>query len=121
MISGMSLNKEKAPDFAGRVIFITGGKMTSTDIPLPTISVHPGIVKTNLMGNLEFFDKPFFYLANFCQLVDTAQGAHNTLWAATSGRSKIRIDWSDVMYDPVGKLTKKLNVAVQDVGLATRL
>ncbi|CAG8974863.1 hypothetical protein HYALB_00000478 [Hymenoscyphus albidus] len=83
-----------------------------------SISIHPGIVKTNLVGNLGFFDKAFVYLANFRQLVDTAHGAHNTLWAATSDRSKI---WNGQMYDPVGKLTEKLNVAVQDDGLATRL
>ncbi len=65
-----------------------------------TVSVHPGVVKPDLVGNLGLVDKAFAYVGNFGNVIAPQEDVLNQLWAAT-GSKKGTIE-NGATYMPVG-------------------
>jgi NAD(P)-dependent dehydrogenase (short-subunit alcohol dehydrogenase family) len=68
-----------------------------------SLSIHPGVVGTGLVGNLGPLFKALVYVTSWWQMKTPREGAFNQTWAATSDRSKI-VNGS--YYVPVGVLKK---------------
>lgn len=83
-----------------------------------SVSVHPGVVHTDLVGNLGLANRMLVHVTNIGQIVTPAEGAHNQLWAATSPRSQIV---SGAFYEPVGLLSTKLDATSRSEKLAAEL
>ncbi|KAK5164512.1 uncharacterized protein LTR77_009718 [Saxophila tyrrhenica] len=93
---------------------------------ITSVSVHPGLVRTNLADNVE----PSFMFSILTSLTWTPlyssaeQGAYNALWAATAPKGSVE---NGAYYDPVGKKAGKkgqtsgLADAGRDKDLAERL
>lgn len=83
------------------------------------VAVHPGVVATDLVGDLGFFDRAFIYTTNFGKLLKPEEGAYNQCWAATVARERIE---SGIYYEPVGKKEEgRLDKTAKDDVLAGRL
>ena len=83
-----------------------------------SVSIHPGVVHTDLVGNLGLANRMLVHVTNIGQIVKPAEGAHNQLWAATSPRSTIV---SGAFYEPVGLLSTKLDATSRSEKLAAEL
>ena len=83
-----------------------------------SVSIHPGVVETDLVGNLSFGKKSLVYLTNLGKLLKPAEGAYNQLWAATAPRDKIV---NGAYYEPVGSLSSKLDKPAKSEQLAREL
>lgn len=85
-----------------------------------SVSIHPGVVQTGLVGNLGFANKLLVYATNFGRMLKPAEGAYNQLWAATtSDRSKIV---NGAFYEPVGVLSNnKVDATSRSEKLAAEL
>ena len=73
---------------------------------ITSVSIHPGVVATGLVGNLSFLNKALVYVTNIGKVQVPANGAWNQLWAATAKAGDIV---NGAYYEPVavlGKLTK---------------
>jgi NAD(P)-dependent dehydrogenase (short-subunit alcohol dehydrogenase family) len=66
---------------------------------ITSVPVHPGVVKTDLIGNLGYWSRVMLYMGRLGSLMEPEEGAHNQLWAATKGGGEVR---SGVYYGPVG-------------------
>ncbi|TQV98373.1 oxidoreductase, short-chain dehydrogenase/reductase family [Cordyceps javanica] len=51
---------------------------------LTSVCVHPGVIKTQLVTELGFWQKMLVYVTNPGGLMTPRQGCYNTLWAATA-------------------------------------
>lgn len=86
---------------------------------ITSVSVHPGVVATELVGNSKFMDRALIHATNFGNLLKPEEGAFNQVWAATAPREKLE---NGMYYELVGKLAwKKLDKTARDDGLAKRL
>lgn len=86
---------------------------------ITSVSVHPGVVATELIGNSKFIDRALIHVTNFGNLLEPEEGAFNQVWAATASREKLE---NGMYYEPVGKMAqKKLDKTARDDGLAKRL
>lgn len=86
---------------------------------ITSVSVHPGVVATELIGNSKFMDRALIHVTNFGNLLEPEEGAFNQVWAATASREKLE---NGMYYEPVGKMAqKKLDKTARDDGLAKRL
>ena len=56
---------------------------------ITSVSIHPGVIATGLVGNLTFAKKTLVYLAHLGQVKDPATGAWNQLWAVAVDKDKI--------------------------------
>ncbi|KAI0475568.1 hypothetical protein GGR56DRAFT_519965 [Xylariaceae sp. FL0804] len=83
-----------------------------------SLSVHPGVVKTALVSDLRWSQKPMVYLPNLGQMLTPEQGTYNLLWAITADRSSIK---SGGFYTPVGKLSSDKTKASEDPALSKKL
>ncbi len=72
---------------------------------ITTVSVHPGIVKTDPVGSLGLVDKAFVYAGNFGTVTAPQEDVLNQLWAAT--RSKKGTIENGAFYMPVGIQARK--------------
>lgn len=71
---------------------------------LLAVSVHPGVVETELVTKLPWIKKHFVYGANYVQgisMLTPEQGCLNQIWAATATRSKVV---NGGFYTPIGVL-----------------
>ena len=68
---------------------------------ITAISIHPGIVATELMGNLGWMDWALVKLFNPKRLLPVKEGAYNQLWAATTPAERLV---NGRYYEPVGKV-----------------
>ncbi|KAJ5595023.1 uncharacterized protein N7459_001231 [Penicillium hispanicum] len=85
---------------------------------ITSVSVHPGVVATSLVGSLGVMDKAIVYGANLGNLLKPEEGAYNQVWAATTTQKLQNGAW----YEPVGKLAEsKLDKTSKDNALAERL
>ncbi len=85
-----------------------------------TASVHPGVVKPDLVGTLGLVDKAFVYAGNFGNVIAPQEDVLNQSWAAT-GSKKGTIE-NGAVYMPVGIQSKsKLESTAKDHKLATKL
>jgi NAD(P)-dependent dehydrogenase (short-subunit alcohol dehydrogenase family) len=86
------------------------------------VSVHPGVVETELVTKLTPVRKGFVYLANWVQgigLMKPEQGCLSQIWVATAGRGEIV---NGGFYTPVGVLRDDmLDKDARDPELAKRL
>ena len=83
-----------------------------------SVSIHPGVVPTGLLGNLGLANRMLVYATNIGRMLKPAEGAYNQLWAATSDRSKIV---NGAFYEPVGVLSSKLDATSRSEMLAAEL
>lgn len=83
-----------------------------------SVSIHPGVVQTGLVGNLGLGNRMFVYATNVGRMLKPAEGAYNQLWAGTSDRSKIV---NGAFYEPVGVLSNKLDATSRSEKLAGEL
>lgn len=84
-----------------------------------SVSIHPGVVATNLVGGSGFMNRSLVYASNFGKILKPEEGAWNQVWAATVQRGRIE---NGVYYEPVGRLAQgKLDRTARDDGLAGRL
>ncbi|KAL9124511.1 MAG: hypothetical protein Q9217_006165, partial [Psora testacea] len=75
---------------------------------ITSVSVHPGLVRTDLAGRVEsgVLASVGFTLMSWTPLYQNAdKGAYNALWAAASPKAKLE---NGAYYDPVGKRPGKL-------------
>lgn len=87
-----------------------------------SVSLHPGIVKTPMLAKTEWWFKGMIYTLSFLNrskspMLTPAEGAFNSLWAATANRELIK---DGVFYEPVGTEVQK-SKAMADVELANKL
>jgi NAD(P)-dependent dehydrogenase (short-subunit alcohol dehydrogenase family) len=68
-----------------------------------SVSIHPGVVGTGLVGNLSGWNKVVVYMTSWWQMKSPAEGAWNQVWAATVDKAKLE---SGRYYVPVGKAVK---------------
>ncbi len=87
---------------------------------ITSVSLHPGVVKTDLVGNLGFKDKALVYVPNLWKLVTPEEGVLNQLWAA-AGAKKADLE-NGAFYMPVGiQSNSQLDSTAKDQKLATEL
>lgn len=84
-----------------------------------TMSIHPGVVATDLVGDAGVFNKALVQVSQFGKILKPEQGAYNQVWAATAPREKIQ---GGSYYEPVGKMADgKLTKLAKSEALARRL
>lgn len=74
-------------------------KITST-------AIHPGVVKTGLVGNLSFGAKTVVHVGCLLQgirMIEPEEGCYNLLWAAVGDKKNMV---NGELYEPVGVLSK---------------
>ena len=87
---------------------------------ITSMSLHPGVVKTDLVGNLGFRDKALVYVGNFGKLIEPEEGIHNQLWAAAGAEKKTLTNGA--YYMPVGiQSNDTLDRTAKDPKLAAEL
>lgn len=69
---------------------------------ITAVSVHPGVVSTELVSKLGLVNKALVYLLNMGKIKSPAEGVWNQLWAATAENVT-----SGAYYEPVGVLGKQ--------------
>jgi NAD(P)-dependent dehydrogenase (short-subunit alcohol dehydrogenase family) len=84
---------------------------------ITAVSLHPGIVGTDLIKDLGPFSKAMVYVGAGFRLKTPADGAVNGLWAATAPLKDLK---PGAYYEPVGKEVK-LNSTARDGELAKKL
>lgn len=53
---------------------------------ITSVSVHPGVVKTGLVGDLPFVHKAFVYATTWWQMMEEDQGLLSPLWMAVGAK-----------------------------------
>ncbi|KAJ6780367.1 hypothetical protein PWT90_03575 [Aphanocladium album] len=72
---------------------------------ITSVCVHPGVVKTQLVTELAFWQKMLVYVTNPAGLMTPRQGCYNTVWAATGQDVKETLANSKVaFFEPVKKV-----------------
>lgn len=66
---------------------------------ITSVSVHPGVVETELMTGQSLPDRIFLKLTSIGKILTPEEGARNALWAATTDKAKIK---NGSYYEPVG-------------------
>ncbi|KAJ7451041.1 oxidoreductase [Mycena latifolia] len=66
---------------------------------ITSVSIHPGVVQTNLVASQKGFSKALIRITNPFSIVTPADGARNQLWAATYDKGKVV---NGAYYEPVG-------------------
>ncbi|KAL9123059.1 MAG: hypothetical protein Q9187_000386 [Circinaria calcarea] len=87
---------------------------------ITSLSIHPGVVETDLVGSLGFANKAFVYVANMGKLLKPAEGAYNQIWAATCDKEKDKLV-NGAFYEPIGLLSTKLDKTSKSEKLAEEL
>lgn len=84
------------------------------------LSVHPGVVHTELVGNLNMMDKVLVYVPNIGQMLTPEEGAHSQLYVAAGARKEELVNGG--FYMPVGVLSNsKLDKVAKSEKLASDL
>ncbi|KAI9841658.1 MAG: hypothetical protein M1838_003462 [Thelocarpon superellum] len=71
---------------------------------ITSVSVHPGVVKTALVGDLDFWHKALVYATNIGSMKAPEEGAWHQLWAATADKSAMK---NGAFYEPMAILGKE--------------
>jgi hypothetical protein len=64
-----------------------------------SISIHPGVISTGLVGNISMMKKVFVYMTSYFMMVSEEEGVKNGLWTATVDKSELT---NGQVYEPVG-------------------
>lgn len=84
---------------------------------ITSVSVHPGVVETELMTGQSLPDRMFLKLTTFGKTITPQEGAKNALWAATTDKVNIK---NGSYYEPVGN-RQDVQRWAKDQDLARRL
>ncbi|CRG90996.1 putative oxidoreductase C736,13 [Talaromyces islandicus] len=84
---------------------------------ITAVSVHPGVVETELMTGQSLPDRIFLQLTTIGKKITPKEGAKNAIWAATTDKASIK---NGSYYEPVGIL-KDVQRWAKDHDLARRL
>ncbi|KAH6653013.1 oxidoreductase [Truncatella angustata] len=88
-----------------------------------SVSVHPGVVQTDLVNDLSWARRYFVYFSQYVQGIGTlteAQGCLSQLWAAAGARKEQIVNGA--YYRPVGVMSNgDLNKTATDLKLAEKL
>lgn len=68
---------------------------------ITSLSIHPGVIWTELVSSLDFFHRLFVRVTTIGKKLEPYEGAYNTEWAATTDKKNIR---AGSFYEPVGAL-----------------
>jgi len=82
------------------------------------VSIHPGVILTDLFGNIPLATKLPVLLMNIGRTTPVEEGAYNQLWAATCEKKLLK---NGGYYEPVGVLAKRSTKQSQDGKLAAKL
>lgn len=82
------------------------------------VSIHPGVILTDLFGNIPFVTKLPVLLMNLGKTTPVEEGFYNQVWASTCEKKMLR---NGGYYEPVGVLAKRLTKQSQDGKLAAKL
>lgn len=84
-----------------------------------TMSIHPGVVATDLFGDAGIINKTLVWLSHLGKVLKPEEGAYNQVWAATTPREKVQ---GGSYYEPVGKMADgTLSNVAKSEALARRL
>lgn len=84
------------------------------------LSVHPGVIATELVTNLGAFNKAFVYVTTTGQRLTPEEGVHSQLYAAAGAKKEGLVNGG--FYMPVGVLANgKLDKVAKSERLATDL
>ncbi len=87
---------------------------------ITSLSVHPGVVSTDLVKTLGFKDKILVYVPNVGRVLKPEDGALSQLWAAAGCKKEKMVNGG--FYMPVGVLSNsKLDKVAKNEALATQL
>lgn len=84
---------------------------------ITSVSIHPGVINTGLVGNLSCLDKALVYVTNIGNFMTPEEGVQNQLWAATAKNGDVV---SGAFYEPVAVLGTHDRLS-KDENLATHL
>ncbi|KAJ5612793.1 hypothetical protein N7510_005987 [Penicillium lagena] len=57
---------------------------------ITSVSIHPGVVATNMLGGFGYITKALIYATNRGKVLKPDEGAYNQVWAATTSREKTK-------------------------------
>lgn len=83
---------------------------------ITSVSIHPGVINTGLVGNLSFLDRALVHVTNIGNFMTPEEGVQNQLWAATARNGAVV---NGAFYEPVAalgthdKLSKDQDLALQ--------
>jgi NAD(P)-dependent dehydrogenase (short-subunit alcohol dehydrogenase family) len=83
---------------------------------ITSVSIHPGVINTGLIGNLSFLNKALVHVTNIGNFLTPEEGIQNQLWAATAKNGDVV---NGAFYEPVAvlgthdRLSKDQNLATQ--------
>ena len=90
---------------------------------ITTVSIHPGVVETGLVTNMQFADRVMVYIPNWLMnvpILKPEEGCHNQLWAAVGAKKNELVNGA--FYVPVGIMCNdKLDKTARDEKLAKEL
>lgn len=87
---------------------------------ITSVSIHPGVVKTNLVGGLSMANRALVYGTNFWRMMTPEEGVLNQLWAAAGGKKDEVVN--GMFYMPVGQVGEgKLTAQAKNKELAKEL
>lgn len=84
---------------------------------ITSVSIHPGVISTGLVGNISMMKKAFVYMTSYFMMVSEEEGVRNGLWAATVDKSELT---NGQFYEPVG-VVGRTTKASQNKELAAEL
>jgi NAD(P)-dependent dehydrogenase (short-subunit alcohol dehydrogenase family) len=84
---------------------------------ITSVSIHPGVINTGLVGNLSFLDRTLVHVVNLGNFMTPEEGIQNQLWAATAKDGDVV---NGTFYEPVAVLGTHGNLS-KDGNLATQL
>jgi NAD(P)-dependent dehydrogenase (short-subunit alcohol dehydrogenase family) len=70
---------------------------------ITSVSIHPGVVETEFVTNLSFWNKALVYVSQLGRLITPAAGAYNQLWGSVGPKDKMV---NGAFYEPIGVLGK---------------
>jgi NAD(P)-dependent dehydrogenase (short-subunit alcohol dehydrogenase family) len=84
---------------------------------ITSVSIHPGVINTGLVGNLSFLNRALVKVANIGNFMTPEEGIQNQLWAATAKDGDVV---NGAYYEPVAVLGAH-DKASSNQDLATQL
>lgn len=85
---------------------------------ITSVSIHPGVILTDLFGNIPFSVKLPVLLMSLGAKTPVEEGHYNQCWAATCEKDKLR---NGEYYEPVGKVGDRTTKLSKDNALAKKL
>lgn len=82
------------------------------------VSIHPGIIMTDLFGNVDFMTKLPVLIMFFNKTTPVEQGYYNQCWAATCPKADLK---TGGFYEPIGVAGERKTAAARDVALSEKL